>query len=237
MLAPDITAFFDAIQQRVGKELLQDVLALRNTPSAKADGSFVTQGDLLVQETIIGLAKEHLTPVFVVSEELELTGSGIPEGHTVIVVDPIDGTENFTSGLPEWGVSIACYRNGRHLGSLLGAPEMGHWLRTGDRIQRFVSRIRGLSSSLSREQISAVGVGPEYRMIGCCAVNMMAVVRGSYLTFENPKGANSWDILAGINLALEHGLRVEIEGRTYAGEYLEPGHKYRFKIEQKANIQ
>ena len=55
---------------------------------------------------------------------------------------------------------------------------------------------------------------------------------GSFLPFENPKGANSWGILGGLNLAVEHGLRVEVEGRTYAGEYLEPTRKYRFKVEQ-----
>ena len=233
MLAPDITAFFNAIQTRIGHDLLAEILALRNTPTKKPDGSYVTEGDLLVERTVIAVAEAELAEVHLISEEKELLEVPPTESATVLVVDPIDGTENFTSGLPEWGVSIACYRNGVHVGSLLGAPEMGRWLRTGDTVPRFTSRIRGLSSSLSREQIAAVGVGPEYRMIGCCVVNMMAVVRGSYLSFENPKGANSWDILAGLNLAVEHGLHVEVEGRTYAGEYLEPTRKYRFKVEQK----
>jgi myo-inositol-1(or 4)-monophosphatase len=165
----------------------------------------VTEGDLLVERTVIAVAEAELAEVHLISEEMELLDVPPTEQATVLVVDPIDGTENFTSGLPEWGVSIACYRNGVHVGSLLGAPEMGIWLRTGDMVPRFTSRIRGLSSSLSREQIAALGVGPEYRMIGCCVVNMMAVVRGSYLSFENPKGANSWDILAGLNLRSNTG--------------------------------
>jgi len=67
-------------------------------------------------------------------------------------------------------------------------------------------------------------------MIGCCVVNMMSVIRGSYLSFENPKGANSWDILAGINLALEHGLYVVVNGKPYTGEYLPAAGKYTFKV-------
>jgi hypothetical protein len=39
--------------------------------------------------------------------------------------------------------------------------------------------------------------------------------------------------LAGLNLALEHGLSVTVEGKEYAGEYLSPHQKYRFKIEQR----
>jgi myo-inositol-1(or 4)-monophosphatase len=187
-MTPDITAFFNAIQQRIGYDLLAEILALRNTPTEKADGSYVTEGDLLVERTVIAVAEAELAEVHLISEERELLDVPPTEQATVLVVDPIDGTENFTSGLPEWGVSIACYRNGVHVGSLLGAPELGIWLRTGDMVPRFTSRIRGLSSSLSREQIAALGVGPEYRMIGCCVVNMMAVVRGSYLSFENPKG-------------------------------------------------
>ena len=56
MLAPDITAFFNAIQQRIGKDLLAEILALRNTPTEKPDGSYVTEGDLLVERTVTAVA-------------------------------------------------------------------------------------------------------------------------------------------------------------------------------------
>ncbi len=236
MMDAVVTAFFDELRATLQGEALAEVLALRDTPTAKPDGSFVTQGDLLVESIVMELATRHLPGVFVISEEGDPTRVEPVAGAWVVVVDPIDGTENFTSGLPEWGVSVACYRDGVHAGSLLGAPELGRWLRTGDTVQRHRSRIRGFSSSLSKEQILQVGTGPEYRMIGCCVVNMMAVIRGSYLSFENPKGANAWDILAGLNLALEHGLQVEVNGRRYAGEYLPPEGRYTFKVVDLANM-
>lgn len=235
MMDSAVKSLFDGAMAALQGEGLERVLALRNTPTAKADGSFVTEGDLLVDSIVRELVRTHLPGAVVVSEE------GDPEqvrpipGAWVVVVDPIDGTENFTSGLPEWGVSISCYRDGVHGGSLLGAPELGQWLGTGMSVQRHRSRIRGLSSSLSKEQILQVGTGPEYRIIGCCVVNMMAVIRGAYLSFENPKGANTWDILAGLNLALEHGLRVEVDGKSYTGGYLPAGTKYRFKVVDPAN--
>lgn len=223
-------AFFDALVARLTGPTLADVLALRDTATDKADGSYVTEGDLLVQRVVKELVDEHLMNAVLVSEELKNDAYAPKDGEWVVVLDPIDGTENFTSGLPEWGISVSCYRDGRHQGSLIGAPELGQWLRTGMSLTRFHSRIRGLSSSMSREDILKVGVGPEYRMLGCCVVNMMAVIRGSFLSFENPKGANSWDILGGLNLALEHGLPVEVDGMPYRGAYLPPTRKYRFKV-------
>nr|HRY62645.1 inositol monophosphatase [Candidatus Paceibacterota bacterium] len=75
--------------------------------------------------------------------------------------------------------------------------------------------------------------GYEYRIMGCCVYNMYNVIKGSFAAFENPKGAYSWDIIAGLNLAAEHDLVVVVEGKKYNGEFLDPAKKYRFKIKQK----
>jgi fructose-1,6-bisphosphatase/inositol monophosphatase family enzyme len=225
--------FFDVIKESLGQKYLADILALRATKTQKPDGSYVTQGDLLAQKVILEAANEAFVNPFIVSEEISLNETEPAPEQMVIVIDPIDGTENFTSGLMEWGVSISCYQNGRHVASLLGLPEMNLWLQSGDTLTRHQSRIRALSSSLSKEQIIASTTGYEYRIIGCCVCNMFNVIRGSFFSFENPKGAQSWDILAGLNLALEQNLNVTVEGKTYAGEYLSAHQKYRFKIEQR----
>lgn len=232
VLMEKVHRFFEAVQRVVGNDRLGEILSLRATPVQKVDGSFVTSGDLLVQRIVKELAEAHIGPHIMVSEELEL--EQLPPSSAevvVVVVDPIDGTENFTSGLCEWGVSLACYHGGSHVASMLGAPEMRRWLRSGDRMERHRSRIRGLSSSLSREQIAELAASPEYRILGCCVVNMMAVISGSFISFENPRGARSWDILAGLNLALEQGLEVWVDEVPYLGGYLDPRHRYRFRIE------
>lgn len=225
-----ITPFFQSVRQALAGVQLQEILSLRGTPEQKPDGSYVTKGDLLVQRLLINAAREHLPAPYIVSEELPLSADALPRDALVVVMDPIDGTENFTSGLPEWGTSLSCFQGGRHIGSLIGSPELGLWLQTGDSVTRFRSRIRGLSSSLTKEQILEVTAGYEYRILGCCVYNMINAVRGSFQSFENPKGASSWDILGGLNLALEHGLEVTVEGKSYAGEYLQPDRKYRFKV-------
>jgi fructose-1,6-bisphosphatase/inositol monophosphatase family enzyme len=226
-----VRSFLLAARSTIGTERLPEILSKRSQRQLKNDQSYVTEGDLLVQQIVSNLVKEYLEGALLVSEEFENATSEIPAGVIVIVVDPVDGTENFTSGLAEWGTSISCFLDGVHLGSLIGCPELGQWIMTGDSVTRHKSRIRGLSSSLNKEEIIKATSGHEYRIIGCCVYNMIAVIRGSFLSFENPKGVWSWDILGGLNIAREHGLTVNVENKPYAGQYLTPDRRYRFKIE------
>jgi len=215
------------------KKNISNVTELRNHRKEKPDGSYVTEGDLLVEkivkETILRLIKN----ASIISEESEKKQQGHHAGF-LIVVDPIDGTENFTSGLPEWGVAVCCYKNGIHLASMIGCPELNLWLLSGDPVKsKNSSRIRALSSSFTKEDLLNFTDGYEYRIFGCCVYNLIQVIKGSVFSFENPKGANAWDILAGINLALENGLTVTVNGQKYAGEYLKTNKKYCFKISNK----
>jgi len=221
--------FLKLVQEALS-EHISAICRLRNERKRKEDESYVTEGDLLVQSLVRELVEQQLPGAVLISEEQRDAPHNARSGITV-VMDPIDGTENFTSGLPEWGVSICCYEDGKHAASLIGCPEMDLWIQTGDPVSRFESRIRGLSSSLSKEDLIHATEGFEYRVLGCCVYNMINVIRGSFCSFENPKGAWSWDILAGLNLALEHGLKVTVEGKDYHGEYLSHTEKYRFKIE------
>jgi myo-inositol-1(or 4)-monophosphatase len=226
----DINYLLNRIKSKINNRI-SEILLLRNDRSIKGDLSFVTEGDLLINGIIEEICLEVDPLIEIVSEE-KLDNTVTNFDNYVVVVDPIDGTENFTSGLPEWGVSVACFYNGNHVGSLLGCPEMNLWLKSGDIINRNYSRIRGLSSSLQMDELIRATQGHEYRILGCCVYNMINVIRGSFLSFENPKGAHSWDILGGLNLALENNLKVTVNDKPYSGEYLPANQKYRFRVEQ-----
>lgn len=66
--------------------------------------------------------------------------------------------------------------------------------------------------------------------MGCSMYNLYNVIRGSYASYENIGGVNSWDILPGINIALEHDYQVEVNEQRYAGQFLQPDQKYRVKV-------
>lgn len=213
---------------------LFEILQKRNTRIMKEDNSYVTEGDLLCESIVRNYIAENLPDYYLVSEE-ESTELNIinSKKDKVIILDPIDGTENFTSGLKEWGVAICVYENGKHVESMLALPELNCYLKTGDVFKKFESRICGISSSLTKEEILNLVPGFEYRIIGCCVYNMYNVITGSFFSFENPKGAKVWDIIPGLNLALENGLSVSVNNKEYNGELLEPNKKYIFKIQNK----
>lgn len=220
------------------KKSLPDILALRNTATEKPDGSYVTKGDLLVdkivRETILSAYPDSLLISEESYENKIIDADKLPDN--IFVIDPIDGTENFKSGLPEWGVSISRYSGaGKHIESMLWCPEMDLYLDTKMkfRADRTESRITGISSSMRLEDLQKVTPGYEYRMFGCCVYSMLQTINGCFLSFENPRRANSWDILAGVNLALAAGLSVKVNGYDYIGEYLPHSEKYSFRIEHK----
>lgn len=218
------------------KQIIEDnlgrILSLRAEKILKSDQSFVSKGDLLCEELIKNFLKENYPNVALVSEESPADNLINIESDIVLILDPIDGTENFVSGLKEWGVALCLYDKGKHVDSMLALPELGQYMQSGDKFDRFDSRIAGLSSSLTREDLLKLERGFEYRIIGCCVYNMFNVIRGSYKTFENPKGAWIWDIIPGLNLALEQGLSVKVNNENYNGELLRPDQKYRFKISE-----
>lgn len=211
---------------------LSDILKLRKTGRLKEDNTFVSDGDILCQKLIFDWIKSNLDSFYIIiSEESENDLSNIDNVEYVITIDPIDGTENFVSGLKEWGVGVSVYRKGLHFQSMILLPELNICLCSGDKLERIrSSRICGLSSYMTPKDFENLGNGFEYRIMGCCMYNMYNVIKGSYCQFQHLKGCYSWDILPGINLALEHGLNVIIDGNSYSGEFLTPGVKYKFLV-------
>ena len=110
-------------------------------------------------------------------------------------------------------------------------PELGIRLCTGDQFSKIIgSRICGLSSYMQPEDFKRLEQGSEYRIMGCCMYNMYNVIRGCYRQFLHLKGCYSWDILPGMNLALEQGIGCGTgRGKIWWG-VLYPGVKYRFNI-------
>lgn len=213
------------------KNNLNEILSLRSTGTLKPDNTFVSKGDLLCESLVFEYLKNNLTNYIVISEESNNDLSLINDVEYVITIDPIDGTENFVSGLKEWGMGISVYRNGKHYQSMIALPELDIYLCTGDKLDRvFNSRICGLSSYMTPNDFEKLEKGFEYRIMGCCMYNMYNVIHGSYAQFQHLKGCYSWDILPGINLALEHGLNVEIDGEKYEGQFLHPGIKYKIFV-------
>lgn len=220
------------------RRALPTVLAGRDHLRLKGDNSYVSEGDLLIQSIVDAWVRERLPDYQLISEEMAPFDEVWNPTGKYVILDPIDGTENFISGLKEWGIGLSIYANGQHQESCIYLPELDEQQITGMSMKRFHSRIVGLSSSLSAEDMVNLKwqQGVEFRIIGCAMYNLLMASRGSFKAFENVKGVNCWDILPGLNLAREAGCKTWVDNEPYKGQILFPTKKYRVRIEQGNNI-
>lgn len=209
--------------------LMPKLDALRSQVTLKGDDTPVTAADKLVQRELEAYLRSQFQNLTFVGEEDE-AGWREDAAGWVAVVDPIDGTENFASGLPEWGTAIAVFFDGTHAGSMIVLPELQQRLITGDKITYGSSRITAFSSGVTEDLVQQIARTPQARLMGAAVYNLHGVISGRFARFVNPVGAYSWDLLAGLALALEHGCHVLVDDREYDGAYLEPGIKYRVDI-------
>ncbi len=90
-------------------------------PRLKADGTWVTDADLAMQTRVqhelaalwphIPLLGEEMAAV--AQQQLMAKEAASPDGPGLWVLDPLDGTSNFSAGLPVFGPSLAWIQGGR----------------------------------------------------------------------------------------------------------------------------
>jgi myo-inositol-1(or 4)-monophosphatase len=204
---------------------LQRIVELRTDIFYKMDGSPVTAADFFVQNMICEFLSGVLSKPQFISEESFDFNFKSPDGYVVILY-PIDGTENFCSGLKEWGISLGIWKDGVHCASMLYMPEMEELIISGDSFNKLNSRITGFSSSLHDEILKGIKFSNQFRVTGCATYNIMNVIRGSFTRFVNPKGVYVWDFLPGLMLALENNCLVEVNGEVFDGRFLDPTKRY-----------
>lgn len=197
----------------------------------KADGSIITNVDKQISKDLEKYFRSLHEDVAVISEE---NADRNYDAEHIYVIDPLDGTENFVSGLPIYGTSIAHYAKNEHVYSSLDFPALNKKITSKSVIRKpkFNSRIVSLSSYLNIDEIKSAAQKnefEEYRMIGCAIYNIYCVIHGKFKSYSNPR-VNSWDILAGINIAIKNGINVRINGEKYNGEFLKADQKYSLSV-------
>ena len=208
---------------------MEDIKNLKNKTIQKSDNSFVSEGDLLVQKLIADEIKKKYNNYFFISEENDHKEKW-KKYNDFIVLDPIDGTENFISGMKEWGVGISIFKNKEHTESMIFLPDMNITLKSGDKVSKNKSRIIGMSSRYFKKGLKPCDNNFEYRALGCSMINMYYVITGSFKSYIDTNGGFIWDILPGLNLALENNCEVYVEGEKYNGQFLSPDKRYKLEI-------
>jgi myo-inositol-1(or 4)-monophosphatase len=127
--------------------------------STKPDKSVVTEADLAADKLIILKINALYPQDEIVSEESShfLTDIHLP----IWVVDPLDGTTNYSLGLPVWGVSIARLIDGH--------PDLG--VLFFPRLNELYFSQRGSGAFLNHQPISTHAPDPTQPMsfFACCS--------------------------------------------------------------------
>lgn len=123
--------------QGVAMEAGEKLLEYFRKPSLKVntklnESDIVTEADRASEEIIIGAIRREYPEHAILSEESGCTGT--LDSPWKWVIDPLDGTTNFSEGLPGWAVSIGIEHDGRKVGGVVYAPylreifigEVGH---------------------------------------------------------------------------------------------------------------
>lgn len=108
---PVVDEVAEAVRQVGHATLTQD---LRSTVEIKRDGSFVTKCDTDVQHRLASMLNAKWPHIPLLGEEMTDADRDavLREAELFWCLDPLDGTTNYTSGLPFYGVSLALIEQG-----------------------------------------------------------------------------------------------------------------------------
>jgi len=121
-MQPD-RAFFDLLADAARKETLPRFRVGADVVNKEAGGfDPVTEGDRAAEIAIRAVIQQHFPDHGILGEE---HGSVGLDREYVWVIDPIDGTRAFISGVPVWGTLIGLYRNGEAVMGLIDQPFTG----------------------------------------------------------------------------------------------------------------
>ena len=121
-MQPD-RAFFDLLADAARKETLPRFRVGADVVNKEASGfDPVTEGDRAAEIAIRAVIEQHFPDHGILGEE---HGSVGLDREYVWVIDPIDGTRAFISGVPVWGTLIGLYRNGEAVMGLIDQPFTG----------------------------------------------------------------------------------------------------------------
>jgi len=203
------------LSRRTGSLLLEYFSPEGLTPTLKADKTVVTEADLAADRLISSAISQHFPQEAIISEELQPELSA--HSPAVWVVDPLDGTSNFSLGLPIWGISIARVVGGIPNIAVVNFPaigefytaELGQGARLNDNSIRVKPPIPGQPTSFfscCARTFRRYEVNLRYkcRVLGSAAYTWCAVARGTaVIGFEaTPK---IWDLAGGWLVVQEAG--------------------------------
>jgi histidinol-phosphatase len=129
----------------------------------KRDGTAVTQADRAVEEMARARVVSSGFALDVLGEEMGGVQTKDAAGRARLIIDPIDGTEEFSRGIPTFGTLLAIEQNGEIVAGMASAPGLGArwWAYRSEGAYRNGKRIHVSDvTQLSEAMVFTTGTGP-----------------------------------------------------------------------------
>ncbi|MBN2330328.1 MAG: inositol monophosphatase [Candidatus Aenigmarchaeota archaeon] len=215
-----------------GKLLMSKYKKVKNIRH-KAPGDVVTEADLEAEELIVSsIRKKHPGHGFLAEEGGESQGK---EDMTWII-DPLDGTNNYTYGLPIFGVSIALVKGKEPVLGVINVPVFGQLFHAVKGRGSFMNGKPIKVSGRDRLQDSMMLYDSDFvkskteilysldsitkrvnriRMLGAASVQFVQIAMGNADAWTE-QSTNPWDIAAGCLIVEEAGGKVtDFDGKPW----------------------
>ena len=188
-------------------------------------------------DAIVG--EEDAVPLGTPGDSVEIL-SEVPESGDVWVVDPIDGTTNFSRGMRTWATAVAAVVDRRIVAGAVYLPAVedvyaagtetgarnGNALAVSDRTdpETFVAAPIGRFDRGSGDDLGAVSAAivdrlADVRRIGSMQATLAAVASGELDATFSTYSPYPWDSLAGIHLVRQAGGTVTgLDGEPWTFE-------------------
>ncbi|AIE72929.1 MULTISPECIES: inositol monophosphatase family protein [unclassified Synechocystis] len=216
---PEVLGFCQSATKAIATELVAQ--SAKIPAQRKADGSLVTAADQWSDRELRQRIAAQFPDHGVLTEE---TAHIFPANDWCWIVDPIDGTTNFTRGIPIWGISLGLLYRGTPVFGFLHFPLLnqsfwGYWLKNSGLTGPHGAFLNGEPIQVSDAEpsqnhlfnlcarSSALLTNPfpcKLRLIGVSSYNIALVALGAALggTEKTPK---IWDIAGAWPILLAAG--------------------------------
>lgn len=162
---------YGELLEAIAKEA--DVIAMRYFRNVdmrierKGDGSAVTQADKGVEEMARKKVEASGIALDVLGEEMggDDAHAASKSGRARLIIDPIDGTEEFSRGIPTFGTLMGIEKDGEIVVGMVSAPALGNgtrwWAYRGEGAYRNGKRIHVSDvARLNEAMVFTTGTGP-----------------------------------------------------------------------------
>jgi myo-inositol-1(or 4)-monophosphatase len=209
-----LAALAAATAREVGDGI--DVLGVEIVKRKGGRANFATAADHAAEKAIIARLRKHDGGIAVLAEESATKEARRAE--RLWVVDPIDGTLNFSRAVPFYAVAIAYVEDGRVRAGAVHAPRTGETFiahegggATLNGTAIAVSRVRALAQAFVLATPSRMallrGHAARLRTLGAATLEIAYTAAGRFDLFIHPV-LSPWDIAAAGLIAREAGATV-----------------------------